>query len=90
MRLWMQIGQHGLFLSPLCSIPDKPQVGQCSMATAHQERNRVCASRDTIAQASHCRLLLSRSIVSNCATPWTAARQAVLHHLPEFAQTHVD
>ena len=37
-------------------------------------------------------LVYSLSRVRLFATPWTAARQAcfpVLHHLPEFAQTHV-
>ena len=37
-------------------------------------------------------LLFSRSVISNSATPWTAALQApfpVLHHLPEFAETHI-
>ena len=37
-------------------------------------------------------LLFGHSIVSNFATPWTAARQASLsfiHHLLELAQTHV-
>ena len=35
-------------------------------------------------------LLISHSVVSNSATPWTAACHfPVLHHLPELAQTHV-
>ena len=35
-------------------------------------------------------LLFSYSVMSNSATPWTAACQAspVLHYLPKFAQTH--
>ena len=38
-----------------------------------------------------CELLFSCSVVSNSATPWTTSMPGfpVLHHLPEFAQTHV-
>ena len=36
-------------------------------------------------------LLFSRQVMSNSATPWTAAAGfPVLHHLPEFAQIHVN
>ena len=38
-----------------------------------------------------CELLFSCSVVSDSATPWTTSMPGfpVLHHLPEFAQTHV-
>ena len=40
-----------------------------------------------VSSSGCCRCLVAQPCL--CATPWTAAHQAVLHHLQEFAQTHV-
>ena len=34
-------------------------------------------------------LLFSHLVMSDSATPWTAAPRLPCHHLPEVAQTHV-
>ena len=52
---------------------------------------QVCCVRSPPSDQSPYRGPVSRPVVSDSGTPWTAAARplSVLHHLPKFAQVHV-
>ena len=65
------------------SDPDCSSISVCS----HIYFGKLCQMSISFPSIS---FVVQSLNVSDSATPWTAALQvSVLHHLPEFAQTHV-
>ena len=89
------VGCHSRTLLQTCKLPHPLNHWclcywlQVLSSVLRLSKHRPCRPVECSPTTPHVVIVQLLSCVQHFETPWTAAHQMVLHHLPELAQTHI-